>query len=853
MTTVALKGMLGRKFRTVLTGMAIVLGVAMISGTFILTDTINKAFDSIFVSSYKNADAVITGKTVISNSSDVQVTPPSFPESTLAKVRALPDVSAAAGGIIDQARLVDKNGKSITTSGAPNLAFSIDPKEQRFNPLTLKEGEWPQGQEVVIDKESASKHHFRVGDTIRVATHGPAQPYKISGIAELGAVSSIGSTTFAGFDLPTAQRIFNKPGKLDVIRISAKPGVTSKRLAAEIKPLLPASAQVRDVTAQVKEDKKSVGGFLTFIQTMLLAFAGVALFVGAFVIANTLAITVAQRIREFATLRTIGASRKQVLWSVILESFVIGLVASVVGLFLGLGLAKILNRLFVLIGIDLPQSSTVFATRTVVVSLLVGILITLLASLRPAIRATGIPPIAAVREGSVLPRSRLSRFGPTASMVVLALGLALLLIALFMSGLSVATRMLSLGIGTLLLFLGVALVSAHLIRPLASLLGWPASRLGAPGELARENSIRNPSRTASTAAALMIGLALVTFVAVMGAGLRSSFEDAVDQLFVGDYALTARDTFTPLTTEAANRLRDVPGVTAVSGIRAGSGKAFGDTVAVTAVEPNVKKVINFDWDRGSKSVPERLGADGAFVDQDYRKKHHLKLGSPIEFVTPSGKTLHLRLEGVYHKPKGGSPFGDVNFSAATFDANYTSPQNEMALMNIKGGVTDENTKTLENALKSDFPDAKVATQSQFKKDFEKPLNSILNLLYILLALSVVISMFGIINTLVLTVFERTRELGMLRAVGMTRWQTRLMIGFESITTALIGAALGIVIGVFLGYLISTVLSGQGLVFAVPWTSLVMFVLAAILVGIVAAILPAQRAARLNVLEALQYE
>ncbi len=351
----------------------------------------------------------------------------------------------------------------------------------------------------------------------------------------------------------------------------------------------------------------------------------------------------------------------------------------------------------------------------------------------------------------------------------------------------------------------------------------------------------------------MIGLALVTFVAVMGAGLRSSFEDAVDQLFVGDYALTARDTFTPLTTEAANRLRDVPGVTAVSGIRAGSGKAFGDTVAVTAVEPNVKKVINFDWDRGSKSVPERLGADGAFVDQDYRKKHHLKLGSPIEFVTPSGKTLHLRLEGVYHKPKGGSPFGDVNFSAATFDANYTSPQNEMALMNIKGGVTDENTKTLENALKSDFPDAKVATQSQFKKDFEKPLNSILNLLYILLALSVVISMFGIINTLVLTVFERTRELGMLRAVGMTRWQTRLMIGFESITTALIGAALGIVIGVFLGYLISTVLSGQGLVFAVPWTSLVMFVLAAILVGIVAAILPAQRAARLNVLEALQYE
>jgi putative ABC transport system permease protein len=852
-TAVALKGLLGRKFRTVLTGLAIVLGVAMISGTFVLTDTITKAFDSIFTSSYQNADAVITGHTAFSNSTDVQVTPPSFPETVLPKVRALPEVSAAAGGILDQARLVDKHGKAILTHGAPNLAFSVDPKYQRFNPLTLTAGHWPHGQQVVIDTDTANSHGFRVGDSIRVVTHGPSETYRISGIAKLGAVSSIGSTTFAAFDLPTAQRIFRKVGKLDVIRVGAKSGVSSKQLTEAIKSVLPPSAQVRNVAAQVKEDKKGINGFLGFITTTLLVFAGVALFVGAFVIANTLAITVAQRIREFATLRTIGASRKQVLWSVIIEALAVGLIASLGGLFLGLLLAKLLNKVFVWVNIDLPQSGTVFATRTVIVSLVVGILITLLASLRPAFRATGIPPIAAVREGSVLPRSRLARFGPVASVIVLALGLTLLLFALFVSGLATATRLLALGIGTLLLFLGVALVSAHLVRPLASTLGWPASMLGAPGELARENSTRNPSRTASTAAALMIGLALVTFVAVMAQGLRSSFEDAVNKLFIGDYAITAHDTFTPLTTEAANSVRDVPGVTAVSGIRAGAGRVFGSTINVTAVEANVSKVVHFDWDRGSGNVADHLGADGAFVDQDYRKKHHLKVGAPLELTVPSGKVLHLRLDGVYHKPKGGSPFGDVTFSAATFDANYTEPQNEMALVNMKGGVTDANTKTLQRALKHTFPDAKVATQSQFKKDFEKPLNSILNLFYILLALSIVVSMFGIINTLVLTVFERTRELGMLRAVGLTRWQTRLMIGFESITTALIGAALGIAVGLFLGYLVSTVLSGQGLVFAVPWSSVGLFVLAAIFVGIVAAILPAQRAARLNVLEALQYE
>ena len=634
--------------------------------------------------------------------------------------------------------------------------------------------------------------------------------------------------------------------------MQSKAGVPTSKLLDEIRPLLSATAQARDAAAQVKEDKKDVSGFLGFLQKALLAFGGVALFVGAFVIANTLSITIAQRVREFATLRTIGASLRQVLWSVVLEALVIGVVASVAGLFAGFGLAKLLNSAFVAFGIDLPQSGTVFATRTIVVSLVIGTVVTLLASLRPAVRATGVPPIAAVREGAVLPPSRLSRFGPATALVVLAAGVAMLVYGVF-GDLDVAPRLLLLGVGVLLLFLGVALNAPRLVRPLASVLGWPATRVGgAAGDLARENAMRNPGRTAATAAALMIGLALVTFVAVLGQGIRTSFEDAVDQLFIADYAITSENTFTPLTVDAEEAAKGSPAVQDVSGIRAGAARVFGDSENLTAVEPNMAKVIHVDWKAGNQEVPARLGTNGVFVDDDYAKSNHLALGTPLTLQFPSGKIVHLEVEGIFEKPNGGSPFGPVTISSQLFDANYARPQNEMALVQTKGGVSDANTAALELPLRS-FADAKVQTRSEFKTNFEKPINNLLNLLYVLLGLSVIISLFGIINTLVLTVFERTRELGMLRAVGMTRRQVRRMIRHESIVTALIGGVLGIVVGILLSVLVTQALSSEGIVFAVPVEQLVYFVLASVVVGIVAAILPARRAARLNVLEALQYE
>ena len=401
------------------------------------------------------------------------------------------------------------------------------------------------------------------------------------------------------------------------------------------------------------------------------------------------------------------------------------------------------------------------------------------------------------------------------------------------------------------MFVGVAMLAKTLVPPLARWLGWPATRIGgAAGSLARSNAMRNPQRTASTASALMIGLALVTLVSVLAAGLKTSFETAVNELFKGDYAVTATDNFSPISIASTEALRKVSGVTLVASVRAGQARVFGHNIGLTAVPGDISKAIPVKWQYGSPAVPSQLKQDGAFVAKDYAKKHHLSLGSPINLETPSGNTMHLKIRGVFAPPKGGSPYGDVTISIQRFDAEYPNPQNVFTIIDIAGGVTAANTQKLEAALKP-FPEAKVATESQFKKNQEQGINMLLNLLYVLLSLSIVISLFGIVNTLVLTVFERTRELGMLRAVGMTRRQVRRMIRHESIVTALIGAALGIPVGIVLALMVGRAIKFAA--FSIPVNTLVVFVIAAILAGIVAAIFPARRAGRLNVLEAQQYE
>ena len=852
MSGFAARALWARKLRTALTAVAIVLGVAMVSGTYVLTDSIDQAFDRIFTESRAGSNAVISGKSAFDLSPESGFEAPPFDESLLPRIKALPTVEAAEGGIFGEAQIIGRDGKAVVIGGAPNLGFSVDPENTRFNPLSLIEGEWPSGNEVAIDEATAEREDYAIGDMVGVQAEGAVEQLRMSGTVKFGSVSTIGGATLAGFDLPTAQRLFDMEGKLDEIAVAAKPGVSDAELVADIEAALPDGTQVRTGGEQAQEDAQGTDEFITFLQGFLLAFGGIALFVGAFVIANSLSITIAQRTREFATLRTLGGSRRQVLTSIVLESLIVGVLASLVGLFAGLGLAKVLFWLFDAVGFTLPNTGLLFETRTIVVSLLVGILVTLFASLRPAVRATRVPPIAAVREGAELPPSRLAFLRLPSTVLLAVLGFAGIAYGLFRDGLSTTTLLVSMGVGAVLVFLGVSLFAYKLVPALATMLGWPSTKLGgAPGDLARGNAKRNPSRTAQTAAALMIGLALVTLVAVLGAGIRATFNDAVDSLAKGEfYAITAQNNFSPIPIAASRAAESAAGVQSVSSVRAGEALVFGDNEFLTAATPNLGEVITLDWVAGSPAVFARLGERGAFVDEGFADEHDLRIGSPVEVLTPTGARLNVRVLGIFDPPPGGSPFGAVTVSSEVFDANYPNPKNLYSFVRISGGVSDDNQGSLDRAL-TGFPNAKVADGEQFKENQASGLNSILNILYVLLALSVVVSLFGIVNTLVLTVFERTRELGMLRAIGMTRRQVRRMIRHESVVTALIGAALGIALGLVFGALL--VARVDFIEFTLPVASLILFAFAAIVVGVIAAIFPARRASRLNVLEALQYE
>jgi putative ABC transport system permease protein len=850
MRRVALRGLAGRKLRAALATLAVVLGVAMVSGTYVFTDTIEAAIDTLLTEAYTGSDAVVSAKDVVDLPAGGR---PTVPAELLADVRALPEVEAVSGGIVDTARLIDKNGEPISTRDAA-VGVSVDAAEPRFNPLRLADGRWPRGsREVVVDAGTGAEHGFAVGDRIAVAGPGRVRPFTISGVAEFTTLDSLGSLTLAIFDPATAQSFFGKAGRFDEILVAAREGVSPEELVRAIQPILPAGAEVATGEAEVATQAQGSNEDIAVVRKFMLAFGGLALFVGAFVIFNTLSTTVAQRTRELATLRTLGASRRQVLGSVVLESLVIGALGSAIGLLLGPVLAKGLSALFAALGQDLPEIGVVIATRTIVVSLLVGILITLVAGLIPALRATSVPPIAAVREGG-LPSSPLAPYAPYVAGVAIALGVGLLAFGMFAGGLSVTSVLLLLALGCLVLFVGVALISSRLVTPLASILAWPAGQVaGAAGRLARQNSVRNPARTAATASALMIGLALVTFVAVLGQGLRSSLGDAVERVVRADYVVTSDDGLGPLSPQAGRALATQPGVETVSGVRQDTASVFGSDESVAGVDPaTIAQVVSFDWDERSDASLAALGASGAVLQRGFADEHDLGVGSRFSVETAQGKRLELTVRGIHTPPTLDPILGPILVSQQTFESTFERPQDALVLVAARGEPSDEKRTALAQALRR-FPEAELQTKAEFAEGRQKEIKDLLSVLYVLLSLSMVVSLFGMINTVVLSVFERTRELGMLRAIGMTRRQVRRMIRHESVITALIGAALGLPLGIFLAALATQALADEGVAFSLPTTTLVVFALIAAGAGILAAALPARRASRLNVLEALQYE
>jgi len=855
MTVVALKGLAARKLRAFLTALAIVLGVAMVSGSYVLTDSIQKAFSSLFASSYAHTDAVVTGKKLVDYSSSGNAT---IPAGVLARVRSLPDVKEATGLLTDMsggvlvAKLYDKRGKVIDQNGNPTFGVGIDPKATRFNPMHLTSGRWAAASgEVVIDKNVADTYGFRVGDRTRVSVDTGVVPVQVVGIAKYGGLDSLGGATFSVFDVQTAQKLFRLEGRYTTISVAAAKGVSATKLVSELKAVVPAGTQVRTGTDQAHRDESSVAGFVKFIRYFLVGFGLVALFVGGFVIFNTLSITVAQRTRELATLRTLGASQRQVLRSVVLEAFVTGVFASVVGLFAGIGLAKGLSTLFSSLGMALPEAGLPIATRTVLVPIVAGTGLTVIAGLIPAVRATRVAPIAAVREGAAEAYGRGGKAGPVAAAVLGTVAAALLAYGFLKHGIPVVQRLLALVAGFLSLFVALAAVFSRLVRPIVRVIGAPFARLGGTsGSLATFNVRRNPGRTASTAAALMIGITLVSFISLFGRSLQNADTDAWRSQVTADYvvgSLNGWDAFSPT---AADRAHRVAGVQFVSHVRGDRGRVGSANAGINGVDPaTVARALDVSV---AGSPLAALHGNEAVVKDRFAKANQIRVGDTFTFRGPDGTPTRFRAVGIFTAPKLDSLLSAIVVTNATFDRALPRPRDAYAFVDVAGGASDTVTKSLTAAYATDQV-VKVETREAFAKSKAAWLSKMLNVIYALLGLSVIVSLFGIVNTLALAVFERTREIGMLRAVGMSRRQARRMIRHEAMMTSLLGAALGLPVGLALAALATRGLSSYGLELSVPLPSLLTFVVLSLFVGVLAAVLPARRAGKLNVLAALSYE
>jgi putative ABC transport system permease protein len=844
MWTLTWKGLLAAKARFVMTALAVIIGTGFVAGSLTFGDTLEQGFDELFTSIVGDADVVVRaagddGEVLLDDTGRIAGT---FPTDVVDTLAALDEVRVADGEVEGIAILVDAAGEPIGQFGPPTIGVSAF-RHPELDPAELRSGRWPEvAGEVAIDAGTARTQGWEVGERVGVVLDGPVASSEVVGVFGLGEMDNLAGASVVVLDRDTALARLGTDGELTAAYAIADDGIDDETLVTAIAAALGDGYSVLTAAEVAEEQQAAIATFVDIFSIALLVFAVVALLVGSFLIFNTFTIVLAGRLRELALLRAVGASRGQLLGAVIGEAAIVGAIGGAIGAAFGLLVARGLQAILGTIGLELPGEGLVVLPRTVVVAIAVGIVITVAAAVVPARRAVRIPPVAALTEVAVAAPVGRGVWRTAIGGVLLVVGVTALTATLVADAGPVV-----LGVGAVALFIGVAAVSALIVRPLARLLGWPSAALGVTGELARANATRNPRRTAATASALMIGLALVSFVSIFAASLQGSFRETVERTFRSD-AIVQAATIAGVPDAAIEALEATAEVDLVVPAAAGQVELDGQTLTVAVLPPaELDAVLDLEVVAGDLGG---LGMGGLVLAASLADELGIDAGDEVQAGLPDG-TVALPVVALVD----GDGLDVRGFlDPTTWEANGGTRSTVFSAYVVFAEEVDADAglAATEAAL-GDLPQVRVLDQAGFADAISAQLDQLLGVIYALLALSVLVALLGIVNTLALSVVERTREIGLLRAVGMTRPQVRRMVRLEAISVALIGAALGLALGVPLGAVFTRVERFNLTTFVVPWTQLLVGVVLAGIAGLLAGLLPARRAANLDVLDALYAE
>lgn len=857
MLRVSLRSFWAHKRRLVSTVVAIVLGVAFMAGTFVLTDTLDRVFDDLFASFGEETDAQVQGEVLFSDPFTGDQRQP-LDEALLAQVAAVDGVAGAAPAVTtvgagSNNRVLGVDGKPLGASQGPPTLLESWVDDPELTSYELVDGHGPQADDqIALNTAAAKDGELSIGDPVVVVTQFGRTTYTLVGTFNFGSAESAAGAVSADFTLAEAQRIAGMDGKVQAITARADDGLTQEQLVDRIKEAVPSDTEVitgKQAAADLSQDVQS--GF-SFFKQALLIFAGIALLVGVFVISNTFAILVAQRTRELALLRAVGASRGQVLGSMMFEATVVGLVAAALGLLAGVGLAKGVTALLDAAGADLPTTSLVVRPSTILIALLVGLVVTLIAALVPALRATRVPPLAALRDVAI-DRSGASKLRLALGLLVLAVGGLLLSAAWTSDGDTDAVP--GVGMGAVLVIIGAIVIGPVLAGPTVRVLGaWLPRLKGVTGRLAKENAARSPRRTSATASALIIGVALVAFITVFAASAKESVSAEVERGFTGDFVIQSDSGFGGMggfPAQVVEQAAAVDGVDTVVGVGFGQAElTYPDgkkaTQFVTSIDP--KGFTDVLEPRMLEGEVGDLTDGGVIVDRQLAEDHDVAVGDRIGATFVGGAQLDLDVQALSDDQ---SLLGYFTITRATYAGAAPEQIDVQAFGTVTQGADVEEVIAAVEKATADTPALEVLDRDGFIGSLANQITAFVNVIYGLLVLSIIIALIGIANTLSLSINERTRELGLLRAVGMGRRQLRSTIRWEAVLISMLGAVVGIGLGIFLSYAVVSSLEGFGLKhFALPAGSMLVIVLLAAVLGVLASIRPARRAARLAILDAI---